>query len=471
VAYPGVLSQAPGRATIRIALISHASVVIETADAVIWSDPWLSGTAFNDSWGLLPEPPPGLADAWLPRVTHLYISHEHPDHFHVPSLRALPEPFRRRVVLVFQELHTDRMTAAFRRLGFANVLTLRHRERRQIAPETTLYLYQAAPLDSALAVIGDRTVLNVNDAELCPYDLRTIRADLGKIDTVLNQFSFATYDGREDYPRVARAEARRVLESVAGDHVALGARQTIPFASLMYFCAEDNRHLNPYGNRMRDVHAALAERGLGVLVLRPGDVCDLGAPWSNEAPLAYYDALDPATRPVRPASPVAVDALLEAGNALLRDLHRCHHGALLRAVGTFVIHVPDLGETLEMDVGRRRLRRLEGARPDWDIRVNSQPLRFAFETTYGMQTLSISGRFWLRKKHRRFMLLRVLAALRNAEIYLRPRHLLEPAFRRFAWRSRTRLRHQVLGWLGILGTFVPGSRPDARRGAEDAPQP
>src|SRR5262245_51068490 len=78
---PDVLSQARIReAPIKIALVCHASAVIETADAVVWSDPWLSGTAFNDSWALLPPPPPGLPEAWIPKVTHLFISHEHPDH-------------------------------------------------------------------------------------------------------------------------------------------------------------------------------------------------------------------------------------------------------------------------------------------------------------------------------------------------------------------------------------------------------
>ena len=436
----------------------------------MWSDPWLAGTAFNDSWGLLPEPPPGLWDAWLPKVTHLFISHEHPDHFHLPSLRALPEPFRRRVTLIFQALHTDRMTSAFRTLGFAKVTTMRHREWLRISPQTRLYLYQVAPLDSALAVVEAKTALNVNDAELSRYDVRIIRRDLGDIHTVLNQFSFATYDGRENYPEVARREARRVLESISSDHIALGARHTIPFASFMYFCSEDNHHLNAYGNRVRDVHADFVARNLSLVILRPGDVHDLDEPWSNEGPLAYYDSLDPASQPVRPVTPASAEALSQAGNALLEEMHRGYPSALLWAVGSFIVYVSDLEQTFEMDFGRRRFQRLDDRRPRWDIRVNSQPFLFALGTTYGMQTLSISGRFWLRRKHRRFLLLRVLMALRNAEIYLRPRHLLESRFRTFAWQNRTRLRHQFFGWLSILRTFAADPGAGRVRRPERPPQ-
>ncbi|MGH7357408.1 MAG: hypothetical protein ACREJR_01190, partial [Candidatus Rokuibacteriota bacterium] len=168
--------------------------------------------------------------------------------------------------------------------------------------------------------------------------------------------------------------------------------------------------------------------------------------------------------------PVSAEALLEAGNELVRAVHRGYPGILLRAVGSFVMDVPDLEQTFELDFGRRHFRRLDGRRPDWDVRVNSQPLLFAFQTTYGMQTLSISGRFWLRRKHRPFLLLRVLMALRNAEIYLRPRHLLERRFRQFAWQNRTRLRHQAFGWFGFLRTLLPDSpEGPARKPEEPSP--
>ena len=68
----------------RVTLVSHASVIIETGSVVLWTDPWLFGRAFNESWALQPEVPRERIEPWLPRITHLWVSHEHPDHFHVP---------------------------------------------------------------------------------------------------------------------------------------------------------------------------------------------------------------------------------------------------------------------------------------------------------------------------------------------------------------------------------------------------
>src|SRR5438045_35862 len=97
----------------RVTLVNHASVIIEAGDVVLWTDPWLFGRAFNESWGLAPEPPLEQMEAWLPRITHLFVSHEHPDHFHVPTLRWLPDDFKTRVTVLFQRLHSDKMPQAF----------------------------------------------------------------------------------------------------------------------------------------------------------------------------------------------------------------------------------------------------------------------------------------------------------------------------------------------------------------------
>ena len=40
----------------QIQLVSHASVLIRTQDVQIWTDPWLTGKVFNNSWTLLHEP-------------------------------------------------------------------------------------------------------------------------------------------------------------------------------------------------------------------------------------------------------------------------------------------------------------------------------------------------------------------------------------------------------------------------------
>src|SRR5271154_691187 len=107
-------------------LISHASVIITSEDCRIWTDPWLFGKAFNDSWSL--DPPAAWDPALLKDITHLWISHEHPDHFHIPTLKSLPAEFKERVLLLYQQNNSEKMWAAFRHFGFRNLQSLAHRK-------------------------------------------------------------------------------------------------------------------------------------------------------------------------------------------------------------------------------------------------------------------------------------------------------------------------------------------------------
>jgi UDP-MurNAc hydroxylase len=66
----------------------HASVKCEVGDVSLWSDRWLKGEAFNESWSLYPQSV--LRDEDLARVTHVWISHEHPDHLSILTIKALP---------------------------------------------------------------------------------------------------------------------------------------------------------------------------------------------------------------------------------------------------------------------------------------------------------------------------------------------------------------------------------------------
>ena len=72
-----------------VKLLSHASVKITAGKTAILTDPWFFGRVFNNGWGLSPEPSLDYLKKELANVTHIWISHEHPDHLHFPSLKFL----------------------------------------------------------------------------------------------------------------------------------------------------------------------------------------------------------------------------------------------------------------------------------------------------------------------------------------------------------------------------------------------
>ena len=64
-----------------IKLINHASVKFEFNQVKILTDPWYEGSVFHKGWKLIHQQTAGEIINSIIDVTHIYISHEHPDHF------------------------------------------------------------------------------------------------------------------------------------------------------------------------------------------------------------------------------------------------------------------------------------------------------------------------------------------------------------------------------------------------------
>jgi UDP-MurNAc hydroxylase len=421
----------------KLRLVAHASVIVEAAGATIWTDPWLSGKVFNNSWQLVA--PPVFAPAWLDTIDYLWVSHEHPDHFHLPTLRDLPAAFKRRVTLLFQELPTDKMARAFERLGFANIRLLPHRARVSLRPGLEVYCYQVGQMDSALAVMSEGTCLvNLNDAEADAGDCRIIRGDLGPATVVLNQFSLAGYGGEHDRDQRLPRKARAIVDNMLANHRDLGAAATIPIASFVRFCCEDNAYVNAHANTPGAVAEAFAQAGLRLDVVAPGEVYEVGAAWDSRPALKFWDEAFARAlgEPLDRAPPVELAAIVAAGRALAGKLAEHYPGWLLRAwLSPVTVRVRDLGVTLVLDLARGRCEPVDGE--DADLEVCGQPLLFALGQPFGVQTLGVSARLLVRRNAAAWRRHRILLSMYNAEVFLMPRELLT---RRNLAHVRARLR-------------------------------
>ncbi|MBA2737430.1 MAG: MBL fold metallo-hydrolase [Pyrinomonadaceae bacterium] len=408
-----------------IRLVSHASVVIKS-DVSIWTDPWLHGKAFNDSWSL--SPLPAFDEALYDEIDYIFISHEHPDHFHVQTLRSLPEAFKNRVTILYQKNNSEKMFNAFKRLGFPNAVALPHRETVDLTGQTKVYCCQAGTMDSALGVIsGGEVVLNLNDCEINAGDCRRILSDLGKVDVVLNQFSIAGYSGFQDYENHLPQQSRNILDKMMANHLDLRADLTIPFASFIYFSSEDNKYINNYSNKPQDVAEYFAEKEQKLAVLYPGETYRTGTEHDSTAALArfrkFYDSMETLTYDT--SKKIPLEEIAAAFDNLVRHLHEKYPVSLLRLLlKPVTVRIPDLDLTVVFSVASGEFCEDKEAAPD--LIIKSQPLHFGFSYPYGIQTLGVSARYTLIKNFPNWRKHRIFFSLNNAELYLRPKFLFTP---------------------------------------------
>ncbi len=272
----------------QIEMINHAGVLITSGTTGLLIDPWMTGSAFENGWELLS--PTAFTDDDFERVTHIWFSHEHPDHFSVPSLRAIPEHHRRRITVLYQKT-ADRRVVSFCEKFFDDVVELE--PAKTVVGDLTLLNVPHTHGDSYLWVDdGTDLILNVNDCVLdTEADLTRIAADFDRPPTMLlTQFSYANWCGNPDDSQRRQAFARGIVDGIVDQIEAFRPRFVLPFASFIWQSHAENAYMNADHNDIGDVAERIDETDADAVVLYPGDVWTIGGSIDNTAAISSYRA-------------------------------------------------------------------------------------------------------------------------------------------------------------------------------------
>src|SRR3989304_4160660 len=129
-------------------IYGHACVKVAENGTGLIVDPWLVGSCYWRSWWPFPaiETP---IEQIVSGVNFIYLTHEHWDHFHYPSLRK----FSREVTILVPKTTIPRMKENAETLGFQRVVELSHGKPFRLSPELEVTSYQYGMVtDSALVI-------------------------------------------------------------------------------------------------------------------------------------------------------------------------------------------------------------------------------------------------------------------------------------------------------------------------------
>ena len=134
------------------------------------TDPWLLGSVYWRSWWLQHYPSAEEID-WVAKSPAVYVTHEHPDHFHMPTIRRLgPAP-----VYLFPALAERGYLDYMRQRGYRAEIVVPLRW-RAIAGDVSIL---SIPIwcDDSLLLVDTPTalILNLNDAKPLPPVVAAIR--------------------------------------------------------------------------------------------------------------------------------------------------------------------------------------------------------------------------------------------------------------------------------------------------------
>jgi UDP-MurNAc hydroxylase len=401
------MSNNPTASPATIEFVNHASVLLSDGRTGVLSDPWYFGSTFHMGWSLLVENDDAYIRDVLARTTHIWISHEHPDHFSPPFFKRYKDQILERdITVLFQKTHDQRVAGFLRQNGFA-VREMAEDEVLELAPGFSAQTVKSDLYDSALlATVGGKRVFNLNDCPLTSSDdLLAFAAKYGPCDILLTQFSYAAWKGGRDNRAWRKRAAKAKLRAMHRQMTALQPEVCIPFASFVRFSHELNSYMNDAVNLPRQVVAAHEARPTRLVFMQPQEAQALDAMQQAPASLAFWQDKfkDAASMPLARYETHPSLADLQTAFAAWQSRVFGKNSRLLmrlsRALLPFhpfaptTVRLVDQGTLLCIDL----FGGLSETQGEPDIELHSASLDFSLRNDFGLDTLFVNGCFEERR--------------------------------------------------------------------------
>ena len=348
--------------------------------------------------------------------SHLWISHFHPDHLHMPTLKQLAA-VSSDVVALANDSVNFRISEPLQAAGFTNIVPLYERRKLSLTSSIKVTRYPTAGIDNMLLIETPKgTILNYNDCHLPIDALKLLMRKVGKIDILLNNFNHAIKF--LDNPRKTDEQIRHELKTSYKKVLdAINPRWAIPFASAHYYRTRDTAWQNESLLHSED----LVDLDSRILPLRIGSEVTfddklqptLSPPSGRITPNSKDVKLDTESVPFD----VVLDAAKDFGNRLRQSLF-----GLTFWIPELRIRVEEYQRIIRFDVNNQVYAEDNRETEDAHIQSHSSALYQWFKKPFGADSFFIGGHFEVVSKSIK-PIQRVLLACSLMEKRLSPRML------------------------------------------------
>jgi len=246
--------------------LNHSCLIVKSGNTKILCDPWFTGPAFNNSWRLLYEDSHNINQI---ECDYVWISHEHPDHFSIPTLSQINKSKH----FLYQQT-SDKKVKKWLEKRHHSVTELEDGIEYDLG-EIKLTSFVSDGYDSAalFKFPNGNKFLNLNDArvELGDTINRISKHDLSRLKIISIQFSYANWAGNEDDNEIPFHQQDLVIERIIKIYEAFKPEKIFLFASYVYYSHEENFFWNkkfwlPY------VVEKLAKNGINLIIPKPNQI-------------------------------------------------------------------------------------------------------------------------------------------------------------------------------------------------------
>ena len=387
-----------------IKFINHASVLVKHGDISLLSDPWYQGEAFHKGWNLIHELSDEEVSSLLNEVSHIWISHEHPDHFSIMFFKKFGEKIKdKNIQIIFQETNDERVESFLSKTGY-DLKIIKFNTWLKLSNEFEILCFKDGFYDSGLAIkTNDKTILNLNDCEVKDKKrCKEVFIIVGECDVLISQFSYAAWKGGIDNIQWRKLAAKEKLETLRLQSDYFKPKVLIPFASYIYFSNQSNAYLNDSSNKPIDVINFFSDSKVNVNVMKPFEILDdYNVDYNNDDSVLFWDK---ALKSISEKDLKIYDAVHEAElkesfKKYKKRIFKNNTKWFMRVVSIIspipafkpiIIKLIDININIKLDIfSENLLTTLDAA----DISMSSESFNFIMTNTFGFDTLTVNGCF------------------------------------------------------------------------------
>ena len=389
-----------------VQFINHASILVKNGDIKLLSDPWYQGDAFHKGWNLIHELTDEQITNLLNEVTHIWISHEHPDHFSIMFFKKFGAKIKEQdIQIIFQKTNDKRVESFLSKSGY-NLKVIGFNSWLSLSENFEVLCIKDGFYDSGLAIkTNDKTILNLNDCEV-KDDARCIDIlkIVGKCDVLVSQFSFAAWKGGVENIVWRKKAAKEKLDTLRLQVKYFQPKVLVPFASYIFFSNEANSYLNDSSNKPQDVVDAFLSHDVKINIMKPFEsFIDLDDSYNNQDSILFWDdALKKvANSKLKIYEKIELKVLENSFLEYQERIFKNNSKIFMRVVRTLspiaafkpiTIKINDLNECIKLDIFSKRLNKASSTATA-DISMSSESLNFIMTNTFGFDTLTVNGCF------------------------------------------------------------------------------
>jgi hypothetical protein len=392
-----------------IKFINHASVIISDNNTSVLSDPWYDGDAFHKGWNLLYETKYHDIEEFLNEVTHIWISHEHPDHFSISFFKKFAITLKKNSIKILFQKTKDRRVYNFLIAQGLEVLELDFNRKYNLSENFFITCIKDGFYDSGLFVESyDEKILNLNDCEVSTSKkAKEVMSICGEVDVLLTQFSFAAWKGGKKNKIWRNEAAKEKLKTISLQIETFKPKFIIPFASFVYFSNEDNFYLNDAVNRPDHIKKYLKVYASKIVIMSPNDILGgMNQSLNEDRALEFwqkkYDKIKSIN--LNQFSKIDIKSLQISFYEYCERIQKRNNILLIKIIRVLspisafkpvVVEITDLGLNIKFDyVNKFFLQTHEPAM----ISMKSESLNFIFKNSFGFDTLTVNACFEENKK-------------------------------------------------------------------------